>query len=1227
MRQRSLLLCGSAALLLASSIPGLADDGENTIKRLTGTRVDNQLTVQPDEVFGSEIPEAEHAFTDMLQFYVPTQRASGLVEPVDYFDVDGNLVETLETAKPLVNVFLYGPAVEVEGTAFLHSFMDSFAAVSLDDGETWKTTNLSQSADQTSFTLGTSKHGGNHAVSDAVFLESAEWIERNKNVGRLNIVGEVDNDDGVKRVQIINADTGDDVFAFNIRNNTTEFDLERVVRAENAPCRIAAVVDGAVSAPVPVSYPEGSEAQCSGLDLTEYPGGAYSIAQASSGNKTMVAWTSRYCQQGQPGYSIAWDGTDEELSDEQLAKRTALETLLGVDVSRDLYLTDLFGVAGSQGSIDFAEEDYPQAGEVPFGCLWTSRGVLLPGDDPRTEDTEETHMVWTKPERLTSGRRDPYRVEVHALEGAGFVMTWQEDPDGLRPGQGEGPGEGWSGAVAHSQTDVWYSFLPWEYTNLVENPDDPAGTPVNLADHDLTATGRPQAYVPWAVPMRLTNNNKCTVDKYWNPKDPLDPELFSYCNYAVAQDYGLQNFCQDTANIPQGQNDELGLICVNDDGLPNLANTAATRPRTSLQGYDSDGDGKTDSGWVIVATEESKGLGRFAFWPDGTPCDEDATDDPDCSADIGKNQWYFSFDMGAPATSETAAHPNGLVQSLVSQGNLLNQPEIDWRTGEFYPVLNTVQMWDFGDYNYDLYNTEIARRSSLLAQGIAKGLNSEGGTVAIPSWKQGAMRQGGPADTMFRRIKVDAQTYVEGLDNNPYAFSNVVCDPVGGVGGWILTDGSNPYYPEGICTASPTNLSAAIPDTCIDTASDAAIDCPSMDFTASTYGQLVFPQNDPAGPILQGYAQGEGDTTKVLTWHQCPSDGTQISGDFDGVTCDTDNRDDVFATMNDQSWYNPLDVSKGHRGFLDGDFVMYLYAWSPNWRLNARGNDRYDLYVRRSFDGGDTWTTLPASFTASNGALYVGDGTVTCQVYRSEDSQVSQTVEPMICSEYGAGVAEAARNVTQLSNMRVTTLDPRYAPTGGPRQVSIIEGECVNLEDPTIDGSVMTCVDPRTGESEPRDPSRYFMVFETGDNSTVEEGEAEPLDLFYGRGESFGDDYTVWAETDTASADATLCYPSNPQGDDTVSEVIEGSGFCNEFDRLNSAGDTHSSEADLEAKQDGSKLYGAWSQWVFEDDGMEDIVESEAMARRVWWIDDYISSENAWTLPGTNSAMADRPAK
>ena len=71
----------------------------------------------------------------------------------------------------------------------------------------------------------------------------------------------------------------------------------------------------------------------------------------------------------------------------------------------------------------------------------------------------------------------------------------------------------------------------------------------------------------------------------------------------------------------------------------------------------------------------------------------------------------------------------------------------------------------------------------------------------------------------------------------------------------------------------------------------------------------------------------------------------------------------IGSNMDDQSWYNPLEVSKAHRGFIDGDYVSMIYAWSPNWKLNTVGNDRYELYTRRSFDGGVTWTTTPGSFT------------------------------------------------------------------------------------------------------------------------------------------------------------------------------------------------------------------------------------------------------------------------
>jgi hypothetical protein len=221
--------------------------------------------------------------------------------------------------------------------------------------------------------------------------------------------------------------------------------------------------------------------------------------------------------------------------------------------------------------------------------------------------------------------------------------------------------------------------------------------------------------------------------------------------------------------------------------------------------------------------------------------------------------------------------------------------------------------------------------------------------------------------------------------------------------------------------------------------------------------------------------------------------------------------------------------------------------------------------------------------------------------------------EPKVCYDYPEGGAEQARNVTQHSRMQVTTLDPRYAPTP-----ATITADCLNGLG-LVDLGAWSCGDTLTYDSDQRNPSRYFMVYETGDNSTVQVGEAEPEDLFYGRAESFGDDYVVWTETDTGHVDPdTVCYPTVPYEDEKVAGTpVEGSGFCNEFDRMNTSGETHSSEANLEANPDGSKLYGVWTQWVFDEYG-EEVIESEAVARRIWFLDEYISETESWTLPGTN---------
>jgi hypothetical protein len=539
---------------------------------------------------------------------------------------------------------------------------------------------------------------------------------------------------------------------------------------------------------------------------------------------------------------------------------------------------------------------------------------------------------------------------------------------------------------------------------------------------------------------------------------------------------------------------------------------------------------------------------------------------------------------------------DSLLANLAGHGNQLNQPEVDWTTGEFYPAANTLDFWDFGEYNYEIWNTEIARRGSLLAQDIAKVSNVVGGStqaksglLALPAWKQGIMNQGGPADVMVRRIIIPNgwNPAAAGVFGNPYAFRNMECSKDGLLYGRDK-DGmpENPFYPDGLCMDPAINLSGYIPDTCTDSQAGGDVLCPQVDLSQGT----TFGIGD-TNPVLQG-SLVDPNQTKVLSWHQCPAEFTTVSGET--LDCSTDLRTDD-STLADQSWYNPLDVSKGHRGFLDGDFVMLLYAWSPNWRLNVKGNDRYELYVRRSFDGGETWTAQPANGKHWDGSTYAGAGTTTCETFRSTETGGGGIVEPRVCNEYTAGAAEQARNVTQLKSMATTTLDPRYATTGSPRGESI-------TADPFGYGI------PYPDTEDLRNPSRYFIVYETGDNTTTAEGEPEPLDLFYSRAVAFGDHYQVWAEED----DLSVCYPSDPHGVE-VPDGLEGSGFCNEFDQMEQGRpELEGSEASLEANPGGQFLYGVWAQF----DHLNH--ESDPMVRRVWWIDDYISTDNSWTLPGTS---------
>ena len=232
-----------------------------------------------------------------------------------------------------------------------------------------------------------------------------------------------------------------------------------------------------------------------------YPGDVGRTFVASDGNQVLVVWVSRYASGGSPNYAM----TDEERS---ARRRYLVETGTIADAAACtdgdligtpcLYLEDHFSVAGSQGSSDLADEGYPLIGELPYAAVWAARGVMLP---PAAEGETST-FVWFKAERLSSAVRDANRPEAVCVKGAGCVVTWQEDPDGIRPGEGEGPGEGWSGAIAHHQTDTWYSYIDWDDFGLV-SADGTYGTFYNetgdlaewvAANADGQPAGRP---CPW----------------------------------------------------------------------------------------------------------------------------------------------------------------------------------------------------------------------------------------------------------------------------------------------------------------------------------------------------------------------------------------------------------------------------------------------------------------------------------------------------------------------------------------------------------------------------------------------------------------------------------------------------------------------------------------------------------------------------------------------------------
>lgn len=280
------------------------------------------------------------------------------------------------------------------------------------------------------------------------------------------------------------------------------------------------------------------------IDGVTYYGDARKPSIRVDGNLILVSWTSKYCPSGDPS---------------------------GIGDNPDLFLNK-----GPQGIVDYgATYDRPDLGVVPFSCIWVARGTITPSNGA---------ITWYAPEQITSGRRDALQDVPFSARNAGFGLVWQEDPEGLNPGQAKGPGEGLSGATVSKQTDIWYSYLTQSQFTAI----DTEASPVD---------GKLKPLYPFSPPVRVTDNATCKVEDGVIKGLPIcsDPStIATYCPTTETTDAGT--FCKTS----------YGVVLDGDTGAsrPNLFLFPKTLP---------DGTVTAEAG---LGYEETKGLGEGGGKPD-----------------------------------------------------------------------------------------------------------------------------------------------------------------------------------------------------------------------------------------------------------------------------------------------------------------------------------------------------------------------------------------------------------------------------------------------------------------------------------------------------------------------------------------------------------------------------------------------------------------------------------
>jgi hypothetical protein len=235
------------------------------------------------------------------------------------------------------------------------------------------------------------------------------------------------------------------------------------------------------------------------------------------------------------------------------------------------------------------------------------------------------------------------------------------------------------------------------------------------------------------------------------------------------------------------------------------------------------------------------------------------------------------------------------------------------------------------------------------------------------------------------------------------------------------------------------------------------------------------------------------------------------------------------ANLDDSSAQNPYTDSRAHRGSLNGDALIIAYSWTPNWGRNA--NDKYDLYIRRSFNGGQDWTT-------DSSATEPIEHNVVWRV--PVEDAVNETVtwdEEIETMTYAPGASEPPRNVSNVRNYRMSVLEPRLVKT--PGTITNPDGTATGYPEDIQDTNVYQVA--------------YGVEFNQNQAPNDVVFPKMPLDIYYSRTNDKGQHY-----------DTVIVTPG------------DGNGKPQEGWNPLAKDQPEQGAAQLKQTPDGSRMYGIW---------------------------------------------------